>query len=525
MTTGSRRLIEAGFASKKLKEKYPDWKDKDKKEQQDILDDLEKSGKIHEYADHDEMEVAKDQMMLLDYPAPVNKYQLVYEAPHESIEPIYFWSLGHLKYDWGFPIIHKITDIFTAAQHSSFYGAAAQRLGLAQDKVSQYLATIGKMIRDMFQLVRELRIIDERRQYYEDADKGYSGAEQALKGLWADMVDGVVGGQRTTTNIFTMAQQLQFASLPDLFFSTPITEKTVKLSPGRALEGAIDEVVDKRAEGFNQQVRNILKRKLYQFLVWKQQTYQELKQRRKFTIDYLRQHWNVIRMYITWIKPYLRHIRQLGADVSKMSSAELISSFEGSMVEIEILAQKIPEKNKNYYTCLLLSFHYRTKPTLPFSQEGGFHRGPLHVGETTVFWRAYSWTEDQIKKFIEMKEKEDFDMITSIDQSLKDAMDALGEDLDKYLKEAGEEYEREKAKEEKKPVKQPGILEPFAGVGKGFTEMFKAFVPKKGEKKKRPKKEDIEKEKAEQKTAATDAQKTLWQHYNNFKKAHKLLSW
>jgi len=169
-------------------------------------------------------------------PKPANRYYLVYESPHQSIEPLYFWCLQHLTMDWGFPIVDKITDIFTAAEHSSFYGAAGQRLGLAQDKVGQYLATIGKMVKDLFQLVRELRWIDERLQISRAAmgvDKDGNplkdkqgkeiglvpAAETTLKGLWVDLVDGVVGGQRTGSNLFIMQQQLQFTALPDLFFS------------------------------------------------------------------------------------------------------------------------------------------------------------------------------------------------------------------------------------------------------------------------------------------------------------------
>jgi hypothetical protein len=523
MTEGSRRLIEAGFFSDDFKKDYPGWREASPEEQQKILDTLEKDGKLEGYADHDSMEIAKDQMMLMDYPLPKSRYYLIYEVPHESIEPIYFWSLGHLTYDWGFPIVHKITDIFTAAEHSSFYGASAQRLGLAQDKVSQYLATIGKMIKDMFQLVRELRWIDERKQYYEDADKGYSGAEQALKGLWADMVDGVVGGQRTTSNIFSMAQQLQFAALPDLFFSIPITKDTVPLASGKPLESAIDKVVEQRAADFNKELRNILKRKFYQYLIWKKETFKEIAQRRRFTLDYLKQHWNVIRMYIAWVKPYLKHIKKLGADIGKLSSADLIAAFEGSLVEIEILAQKVPEGNKKYFTCILLTFQYRTRPSLQFSQEGGFHRGPVHLGETRIFWRAYSWTEKQIEAFKQMKDKEDFDLVTSIDKSLEAAMNALGDDLDKYLKEAEEMHAAEKKKPEAK-VQKMDLLEPFKEVGKGFKEFFTVFGAPKG-KPKKPTKAEIEAEQKEKEAAAKDAVKTLWQHYKNFKKAHRLLTW
>jgi hypothetical protein len=488
-----------------------------------------KADKAEKYAEQDELEVQKDQIMLMPYPKPANKYYMIYETPHESIEPIYYWLLGHLSFDWGYPIVHKISDIFTASEHSSFYGASAQRLGLAQDKVAQYLATIGKMVKDMFQLVREIRWIDERKKYYEDSEKGKEGAEIALKGLWTDMVDGVVGGQRTSGNIFVMAQQLQYSALPDLFFSIHITKPVVAKLKGKStkevkdeeVRAAVDSIVEKQAGGFNKELRNILKRKLYQYLVWKDETWIEIKQRRRFTLDYLRQHSAVIKMYMSWVKPYLKHIKKLGSDVTKMSSADLIAAFEGSLVEIEVLGQKIPEKNKEYYSCILLTLQYRTRPEMQFSQEGGYHRGPLHQGETKIFWRAYSWTEKQIEAYIKMKDDEDFELISAIDSSLKTAMDALGNDLKKYLKEAEDMHKEEKKEEKKAEGPKLDLLEPFKGVFKGFGDTFTSILP---EKKKKGGLTDAEK-KTEEATAKSGASKDLWQTYKNFKKAHRLLAW
>lgn len=522
----SKRLIFHGFYTDKFKKDYPDWKKYDDKQKKEILKKMS-AEKAEGYADHDELEIQRDQMMLMPYPKPVNKYYLIYEVPHESIEPVYYWLLGHLTYDWGYPVIHKISDIFTAAEQSSFYGASAQRLGLAQDKVAQYLATIGKMIKDMFQLVRELRWIDERKQYYIDSDEGKEGAEIALKGLWTDMVDGVVGGQRTSSNLFVMAQQLNFSALPDLFFSIHVTKKVVAKIKGKPADKVtdeecrkmVDELVEKQAGGFNKEIKNLLKRKLYQYLVWKAETWIEIQQRRRFTLDYLRQHYHIIKMYMSWVKPYLKHIRKLGADVSKMSSADLISAFEGNLIEIEILGQKTPEKNKNVYSCILLTFQYRTRPEMQFALEGGYHRGPLHMGETRIFCRAYAWTEKQIEAFKKMKDEEDFELIRSIDDSLRAAMDALKEDLDRYLSEAERLH---KEKEEKKPEpKKLDLFEPFKEIGKGFTETFTSILPQR-KKKEGPTDAELENEK---KVAKSGASKELWQTYKNFKKAHRLLSW
>jgi len=91
------------------------------------------------------------------------------EVSDLSIEEPYFWILDELKQN--FQIIEKLEDSFAAAENSAFFGVTQQRLGAQQDKVSQFLATTGKMIKELFQMVRELRIIDERLQYYDEASK------------------------------------------------------------------------------------------------------------------------------------------------------------------------------------------------------------------------------------------------------------------------------------------------------------------------------------------------------------------
>lgn len=546
---GAKRLIMFGFVKDKAEYselfKQTFLKDSEFKKPEDAekefsqLNEHEKKKLLSEcdkLADTDEMEMARDQLMTMDYPKPINKYLMIYEAQHEAIEPIYFWSLGHLKNDWGFPIVHKITDIFTAAQQSSYYGASAQRLGLAQDKVAQYLATIGKMVKDLFQLVRELRWIDERMGYYHGAiDEKKEADEIVLKGLWVDLVDGVVAGQKTAANLFIMAQQLQFTTLPDLFFN---------IHPRTADD--VDKAVEQEAGAFNPSVKNSLKRKLAQYLRWRDTTYKEIKVREKFTIDYLRQHFTVIKMYMNWVKPYLKHINKLTGSVENLSRPELVSAFESNMVELEILGQKIPENNKEYYTCILINFEYRSRPALSYAQEGGYHRGPIHVGETKITWRSYSWTQKEIDNYLKMKDLEDLELLSSIDHSLKDAMDSMGTDLMKYLHKAysGLEAEREKQvadimektglsldqaqkvlhiKSHEKP-KQPSMLQPFFDVGEGFRDMAKMFIPTKGAKK-APTAADLTRLDGEKKKAAGEARFILWQHYKNFKKANAMITW
>ena len=74
-----------------------------------------------------------------------------------------------------------------------------------------------------------------------------------------------------------------------------------------------------------------------------------------------------------------------------------------------------------------------------------------------------------------MKEEEDMHMLSMIDESIKASMEALGDELKQYLKEAGESFpEDEQQKQaEKKPSNSP--LEPFTGIFGGVKEIFTAI--------------------------------------------------
>lgn len=456
------------------------------------------------------------------YPSPLTHYRLSWERPNMAMEEAYYFILKQVNNDWGFPPdeVEKLEDVFTAAENSAFFGVSQQRLGLQQDKVSQFLATIGKMVKELFQLVREIRILDERIDYYVDSyvddRKLAEPAEITLKGIFIDMVE---GGAKNPSSVYGMSRELQFTTLPDLFFSThPKTKDVVK------------KVVDTERGGFNRKVREVLERKLYSYLAWKDKTFDELKTRRKFTIQYLRQHYDIIKMYMNWVRPYLRHIKRLHMDQKKLSSPDLIAAFEGSMVEIEFLAKKFSldpktnEQNKKFYAVMIAHFLYRTRPSMSF-QEEGYQRGPLHVGKLELNLRSYVWTKEQCELYKQLKDREDLELLESISGSVKAAMEALGDELDKYLKEAGEGYlpEFEKGgekKEVKKVPKRGSLLEPFIAP-------FISVGPKRSSVEKSRKKSGAEKsvEDKEKKRATTEVKSVSWECYKNFKKAHGFLAW
>ena len=105
------------------------------------------------------------------FPKPLKRYEVYWERGDMAVEEPYYWIIRYLREDIAYKDFIKTEDVFTAAENSAFFGVSQLRLGGQQDKVSQYLATMGKMIKELFQLVRELRILDERLDYYEGAEK------------------------------------------------------------------------------------------------------------------------------------------------------------------------------------------------------------------------------------------------------------------------------------------------------------------------------------------------------------------
>ncbi|MFW6450196.1 MAG: hypothetical protein ACOCZ6_04015, partial [Nanoarchaeota archaeon] len=141
------------------------------------------------------------------FPKPVKSYRFVLEDINKSAEEIYHWLMDNIEESEGFPNVEKVQDIFSATEQSSFWGNVQQRLGMQQEKVSMYLGYIGKMVKELFQIVRELRIIDERLGYYDDSyDKNSNSRESAeivLKGIWIDQVE---QGAKNPASVYGMAR-------------------------------------------------------------------------------------------------------------------------------------------------------------------------------------------------------------------------------------------------------------------------------------------------------------------------------
>ncbi len=443
---------------------------------------------------------------------------LIIESMQSPAEAHYFWFINLLKgkneFNLKYDKIYKIKDAYTAGEASSLWGSQEQRKGLQQDKVSQYMATIGKMIKDTFQIVRELRILDERLTYYDEYNeyvKGNKSKESgavALKGTWVDLVE---GGTKNPASVFGLASQVNFVTLPDLFFTVTPKNKDV-----------VDKEVNKlKGKGINRKVREVLGRKLFQFIVWKEKTEKELRDRKIFILNYLRMHVNNIKLYTGWIKPYLRAIKQLQAG-STSNTPYVASTFETSQVELEVMA--VGEnyefatdegyledfKFTKYFPCIIIKLDHITLPQMSFQRE--FQRGPVHTGRTEIKILPYVLTQEQIDQYKAAKDKEVFDEVSDLIPSMEEALKTIGDDLDKYLKQA----EKTEKKQEEPEKKQEGLFKPFISLKDGVKYIFSSQKKKQEISKKR---ESIEKD-----TAKGIASAHAFILYDVYKKNHGMMA-
>jgi len=461
---------------------------------------------------------------------PASRYHVEIEDMGTNVEGIYFWFIDFLRGDHpsgvGFHHLEKIRDITAATESSLYFGNIEQRKGIQQDRVSQYLATIGRMVKDLFQIVRELRIMDERLTYYNQSkERDRKGAytpqaktaEVSLKDMWVTMVE---GGTQNPTSVYGMSQRVNFVTLPDLFFTvTPKSKETVS------------QEVDKNLKDFNETVRNALKRKLLQYMTWKEKTESEITTRRNFLVKYMRQHYATIKMYMSWVKPYLINVKklQLNQDEHSELIPELVTGFDTSLMELELLAVQVSEKGfpKPYeqkdtkkrenvqkeaeasttvYPCILLQIDHVTKPMMAFQQEN--QRSAIHAGKVIIHMKSYGLTYSQIQKYKKEVEMEDFELIGSI----KESMTALKDEIEKYLEKEDPYLKKEESPKEKK--KKEGMLGSFR---KGVEKTF-SF----GSKNKKGSQWEVSKSK---KKAEGIAKGSAWVVYDIFKKVHLLLSW
>ncbi len=498
--TPTERLFVHGFLRKGYDEELVGKTASERKKKLKNADPDTKK-KLLSYVDEEILEIADEYFSQSGYPNSIAYYKLVHESPTLSLENAYFWIMEHMRLDRGFFDIVKVYDEYSASEASAFWGNQQQRINAQQNQVQGLLANIGKFVKELFQMVRELRIIEERLHAYEHWKESKS-ADITLKSIFTDLVE---GGTKSPQSVFGLAQTVGFTILPDLFFNTHVYSV-------KELDDTLKEMT------YNTSVKNVLRRKLYQFIQWKEKTHVELKNRRRFNIKYLRQHMGIIQTYMRWAKPYLRNVQRLQMrDMTK--DPEVVSSFDTNLQEVELIFKKKPKQG--VYPVVLVSFRFRSRPEMAVRRE--YQQGPAHMGRLQMDFRAYAWTDKDIERYKELRHQEDLELIGLLDAQLADVMEELGDDLMRYIKEKEDELPKEDEKKEstKKPsVSSQGAIEPFIALFGGFADMFNMFIParKISSKSSGPTSDAYS-------AAGSTAAKQCGLLWHIYKKAHRLISW
>ena len=450
----------------------------------------------------------------VEYPKPKKHYRLILQKQHLNIEEMYYWIMTHLSEDWGLHKVEKIKDIFAGSETGRIFGEQGQRLSIQQKQVSELMQTMGMLVKGVFQLVREIRLVKERLTVYRQGSEKDKSAEVVLKGYWVDMKD---GGAQNPGSVYGLQQKLGYAVLPDLFFGAPIITKS------EDVESHIKEL----RKNFNERVCEVLSRKLKSYVLWRENTFQEHIVREKILLNQLRTTYSSIQLYLTWLRPYLQNVSRLQQNMDFQNSGSLISAFDGSMIGIEILCYRdIGE----YNPVVMVSMDYRSTASGDLS-EGYGPKVSSPVGKVEIHLRGYAWSKKEIENYKKLREQESLEIISKMNLGITESLNAMGDELRKYLEEAGGESFQEKKEEDKKEEDKPpqsNPLEPFTEIYSGLKEMFGALSPVnfseliKGDKEEREK--AAKKQKAIQGAEGEMAFK-IWQTYKNFKKSHRLVTW
>ncbi|MDP4012862.1 MAG: hypothetical protein Q8R00_04635 [Candidatus Nanoarchaeia archaeon] len=450
----------------------------------------------------------KDSLLVDGKAGGDSKYTLYIETPQQGVEPYYFWILNMLqksgRYGLNFSRIEKIKDIFSASETSAYWGDVEARRAIQQDRFEKYMTTIGGMTKSLIQMLRDLRILEERLSFYQEDARNIDSATVALKTIWTDLVEG-----KSPTSVFALAGQPGYVTLPDLFFSTH--PKTVD---------EVERIVGSREkqEGLqlNERVKSVLKQKLTKFLLWKEKTFKELEQRWRFQLKYLQQHVQVIKLYLNWLRPYLNNIKTL--QTASSSRAELVKAFDTSMMDLEILAIGGPKPKEgsidNFKEVIRIKFEFTAVPQIAYQE--GSSRGAIHLGKTIITIEGTVANEKQIEDYKKDQDEEDLKILTTVDESLE----AMKDELDYYLKKAEELNKKEKQPEpETKKEKSEPFFEPFTAIWNGFKDIFG-----KGEKKKTETILTTKEEKESLKNAVGASQGKSYALYYVFKKSHGMIT-
>lgn len=253
---------------------------------------------------------------------PVSSFKLTSDAMSNQLEPNYFWLLDFLQ-DSKF-VVEKITDNFTSSPGSAQFQDMGQRKGIMQQQITKVSSDINQVTKSLINLIYDLKEFEIRLTNYDDIrDKDEKKAEAAMIGLkqiWLDSVD-IKKGQGA---IHIMSTQGGYLTIRELFMMANNILDVNKMEK----EGVV-----------NAQVKRILLPRIEEFRKWVEFSEKELRKRFQIEKSYLKSQVETLKLYTSWIGPYLKAAKQLEQQGFDKNPA-LVNAFSTSMFELTLLGKK-----------------------------------------------------------------------------------------------------------------------------------------------------------------------------------------
>ncbi len=436
----------------------------------------------------------------------LSSYKLVYDAQTNQVEPVYYWLLDFVNENFSTDVV-KLTDNFMATPGSGGFDEYGRKLGTVQEKASTYLGAINQVTKSILQLIYDLKEFELRLTHYEDAKSKEVNKKEAgmlaLKQVWLDNVD----AKRQTGSIHQMSYQVGYTTLRELFM----------------ISNSVEEV--KKNEFANDQVKRVLIPRIQEFLDWTIHSEKELTKRFEIEKSYLRTQVETLKLYTSWVRPYLRSAEQLRQKGFEKNPA-MVNAFSTSMFELTFMAKKKTGLSKpfedkklfrDYYSILLISMTYRGHYSQRVSQRGDMAYG--FGGRVDITFDSYALNSEELKLFEKLRDLQDRAIgLSFVQEESEKSLEQLQQDIDHFLKEG---------KEEKKEQKRKGDdINPFTALFGIFSSGM--FSSSKKEKKEIKAIKDIKSddyvEKYARKAAEEFAKKLLYVTYDVYKKAHMMAS-
>jgi len=414
---------------------------------------------------------------------PSITYNLVYDSPNETLEPIYFWILDFVSKIGLKP--EKIIDNFASSPGSGHFSELGGKKSQMQEQASRILGTINNVLRSVLNLIYDLKEFKIRLSHYDAAKSKERSIKDAgrlaLKQIWMDKVD-VLRGQGSINAL--SSGNLQFVTLRDAFFAVN--------SPGD---------VDKL--DLNERVIKLLKPRILEFNEWAKRSEEELRKRYEIEKTYLKSQVDSLKLQSRWAKPYLVAAEKLAQNENLEKDAALVTAFNTVLLQLTLMGKRefdveeaavtssrlegreFPEefakkakKMRSYYSVIVVDFNFVGIPS-----KVGQHY--VFGGKADIKFKAYGLNKDELDLFNQKMGESDLDDALKLVQGMTDdSLKQLKIDIDDLLGEG---------KEEKK--KSTG--------NNPFSALFSAF--KKSEKKDEKDKEKEKLEKLKEKGVKKDS--------------------